>query len=132
VTSEQLADRAPGHGRAAADVARLSYPQPDVTVCTVAGDVDMVTRPALAERLRAAMHDDNRHLVIDLSAVAYFGSTGLHTLVEILDEHQGRGHLAVVLDANARAAASLRATGLDKVFDLHRELASALRACRSG
>jgi anti-sigma B factor antagonist len=130
VTSEQLTDITLNPRIASASVARLSYPQPDVTVCTVIGDVDMVTQPALAKKLIEAVGDDNRSLVIDLSEVAFFGSTGLHTLVEIRDRHDSDGHLAVVVDSNARAARPLQVTGLDKVFDLHLELGSALRACR--
>lgn len=132
MTSERLTDSALNTTPTAtsASVARLSYPQPDVTVCTVNGDVDMVTQPALTKKLVEAIGDDNSNLVIDLSEVAFFGSTGLHTLVEILDRYDSDGHLAVVVDSNARAARPLQVTGLDKVFDLHLELGSALRACR--
>lgn len=110
-------------------VARLSYPQSDVTVCTVRGDVDMVTRPALARTLTEAIRDANPHLVIDLSGVAFFGSTGLHTLVELLDRQHAAGHLALVVEQRAQVDTLLRATGLDTLFDVHGELASALRAC---
>lgn len=116
--------------RGSSSVAVLSYPQPGVTVCAVRGDVDMVTQPAISRRLVEAACDDNPHLVIDLSAVTFFGSTGLHALVEILDSHCGTGHLALVLDPRTRAATQMRHTSLDRLFEVHDALDSALRACR--
>lgn len=130
MTHEQWADAVPAPRRPAPRVARLSYPQPGVTLCTVDGDVDMITRPALASTLVEAARDANPHLVIDLSAVAFFGSTGLHALVETLDQVGRSGHVALVVDPKAPVAVPLRSTAMDRLFDVHRELASALRACR--
>ena len=49
----------------------LSRPQPTTTVCSVTGAVNWNTRPLLSNALTQARHDDNAHLVIDLSAVTF-------------------------------------------------------------
>src|SRR5438309_2335080 len=72
----------------------LSRPQPDTTVCTVAGAVDWNTTPLLRRALSEARWDDSVHLVIDLSAVTSMDSAGPYTLLEARFKHHlgGGGH----------------------------------------
>lgn len=106
-------------------IATLSCPQPDTTVCTVTGSVDLVTAPALTDTLTAAVHDDRSHLVIDLSAANLLDSAGLHAVFEALDRYEIDGHVAVVVDAITPPDI----TALDELLDMHDNLAGALRAC---
>jgi hypothetical protein len=39
----------------------LTRPQPDTTVCTTIGEIDMDTTPALRDALAEARGDDNAH-----------------------------------------------------------------------
>ncbi|MGH4016165.1 MAG: STAS domain-containing protein [Pseudonocardiaceae bacterium] len=111
----------------------LSYPQRDTTVCTVTGKIDTGTTPALRDVLTQAVHDDNAHLVIDLSTITFIDSTGLYALFATRHKHNrgGNGHLAVVIDSSSQAIPRLYAVALDVIFDLHDDLAGALRACAS-
>ena len=54
----------------------LTRPQPDTTVCTIIGKIDMDTTPVLRDAVAEARGDDNAHLVIDLSAVSSMDTTG--------------------------------------------------------
>lgn len=109
----------------------LSCPQPDTTVCTVTGPIDTGTTPAMRDALAQAVRDDNAHLVIDLSAITFLDSTGLYALFTVRHKHQiyGNGHLAVVIDPNSHAIAEVYAIALEVIFDLHNDLAGALRVC---
>lgn len=110
----------------------LSCPQPDTTVCTVIGPIDTGTTPAMRDALAQAVRD-NAHLVIDLSGITFMDSTGLYALFTARHKHKiyGNGHLAVVIDPNSQAIPELYAIALEVIFDLHNDLAVALRACAS-
>jgi anti-sigma B factor antagonist len=108
-------------------ITTLSCPQPDTTVCTVTGSVDLVTAPALTDTLTEAVHDDRSHLVIDLSAANLLDSAGLHAVFEALDRYDIDGHVAVVVDSEAITPPDI--TALDELLDMHDNLAGALRAC---
>ncbi len=102
---------------------------PGTILCVVVGEVDLLTGPALREKLNA-INVVPSHLVIDLSAVRFLASIGLNILVEILAGQEAAGcHLALVIDDNHAVTHSLESTGLDQVFDLHAEIAAAVRAC---
>lgn len=109
--------------------ATLSCPQPDTTVCTVTGRVDLATAPILTDTLTEAVHDDRSHLVIDLSAATLLDSAGLQAVLEALDKYEIAGHLAVVVDSNSKAITSPEITALDEFLDRHDDLVGALRAC---
>ncbi len=111
--------------------ATLSCPQPDTTVCTVTGRVDLVTAPILTETLTEAVHDDRWHLVIDLSAATVLDPAGLQAVFEALDRYDIDGHLAVVVDASSEAITSPEITALAELLDRHDDLAGALLACAS-
>lgn len=106
--------------------ATLSCPQPDTTVCTVTGQVDLVTAPELTDTLITAVHDDRSHLVIDLSAADVLDSAGLQAVFEVLDTYDIAGHVAAVIDSSSEAG-----TTLDELLDRHDDLTAALQACAS-
>lgn len=113
-------------------IVTLTRPQPDTTVCTAIGKIDMDTTPVLRDALAEARGDDNAHLVIDLSAVTSMDSTGLYVLFEALHKHtiSDGGHLAAVIDTNSRRAIpELHLVALEATFDLHHDLTGALLAC---
>jgi anti-anti-sigma factor len=110
-------------------IATLSCRQPDTTVCTVTGRVDLVTAPALADKLIEAVHDGRSHLVIDLSAVTFIDPNALQAVCETLDCYDLDGHLAVVVDPRSEVITRPDITTLGEVLDVHHDLAGALRAC---
>ena len=108
-----------------------SYPRPDTTVCAVTGELDLGTTPALRDVLDLAVCDENRHLVIDLSAVTSLDSTALHALFAARHQHdmRGGGYLTAVIDSDTGAIPKLYLVALEKAFVLHNTLAAALDAC---
>ncbi|MBW4721246.1 STAS domain-containing protein [Saccharothrix obliqua] len=97
----------------------------DVLVVSVAGEVDQDTAP----RVRAALRGRAAALVLDLSAVTFFGSAGIRVL---LDAHREVAAFAVVA-ANRPVLRPLEATGLDCHLPLCPSPAAALdRVRRTG
>jgi anti-anti-sigma factor len=125
----------PCHASALALIAVLSRPQPDTTVCTVTGELGTGTTPVLRDALVEARRDDNTHLIIDLSTMTSMDtdSAGLYTLLEARYKQSvsGKGHLAVVVDANSQAISELHMVMLKVSFDLYHNLTDALDACAS-
>jgi anti-anti-sigma factor len=111
--------------------ATLSCPQPDTTVCTVAGKVDPVTAPVLTDKLIEAVHDGRSHLVIDLSAADVLDGAGLQAVFDALDRYDIGGHVAVVVGSSSEAITLLDIIALDEFLDRHDDLAAALQACAS-
>ncbi|MGH3870829.1 MAG: STAS domain-containing protein [Pseudonocardiaceae bacterium] len=109
--------------------ATLSCPQPDTTVCTVTGRVDLITAPILIDTLTEAVHDDHSHLVIDLSAVTVLDPAALRTILEALDSYHIDGHVAVVVNSGDEAITAPEMSALAELLDMHDDLAGALQAC---
>lgn len=108
--------------------ATVSYPRPDIAVCSVAGEVDSFTAPLVCDRLHEAVHDDPRCLVVDLSAVTFMGAAGVATLhtARSWQDHQG-----LLLVATARPV--VRVLELCEVdYPRYCELEQALAACGAG
>ena len=102
--------------------------QGDVTVVTVAGEVDVYT----AAQLRAALDEEvaagHVELVVDLDEVTFLDSTGLGVLVgrlKLVRNHSGWLRLVC---SNERILRVFRITGLDKVFGIHSSVDEALAA----
>lgn len=110
--------------------AALTQPQPDITVCTVVGGIDVDTASVLDAALTRALRDDNGNLVIDLSAVTSMTAEGLYTLLVARHRHgmSAGGYLAVVMDPYSPTIPELLAVSLTASFDSHRTLPAALRA----
>jgi anti-sigma B factor antagonist len=110
----------------------LSDVAPDTILCVVIGEIDLLTGPALQEKLTDATNVVPSHLVIDLSAVQFLASSGLNILLQILTAQEATGHhLALVVNNNRVVTRALEVTALDQVFDVHAELATAVTACRT-
>jgi anti-anti-sigma factor len=84
----------------------------------VAGDIDMLTGPALQSHLDTALATRPARLIIDLSQVCFLGATALAVLIKAktVAAHQST---TVQLRGLSRAAARvLHAAGLTHLFDL--------------
>lgn len=95
------------------------------TVLTVRGEVDMVTAPALAQEVGAALREAPALLVVDLTAVRFLSSAGLAVLVDA----QARATSGTVFRVVANSPGTLRVlelTGLDRTLAVHASLDDAL------
>jgi anti-sigma B factor antagonist len=101
------------------------WTEPDVVVLSVAGDLDMLTSPQLAESLRELLDRRPRTVVVDLSKVDFLGSAGLAVLVTAHERIESRESLRIVASARETQRA-FSMTGLDELLDLYPTCEAAL------
>ncbi|WP_218920597.1 STAS domain-containing protein [Lentzea guizhouensis] len=98
-------------------------------VITVAGEVDLSTADLVWNEVHAQLAARPGVLVLDLSKVDFIGSAGLHVLIHSHTEATGNGtRLALVAPEQSFTAWVFAAAGVNQMFDLHRDLSSALPA----
>lgn len=101
-----------------------------VHVVTVTGEVDMLTEPTMSQAVESVIAgSDGRAVVIDLSGVSFFSSTGMSALLRAQDLASRRGiSLGIVAEGTGQVLRTLQLTGLDRVVGVHQSLAEATAA----
>lgn len=105
--------------------ATLRRPQSETVVCTVVGEIDMLTAPLLADRVHTALSGEPAHLVVDLSGVTFMGAAALHVLDQARDEQEASHRIALVVSRRA-VARPLETTNMGSQFPCYPELSAAL------
>jgi anti-sigma B factor antagonist len=95
-------------------------------IVAVAGELDISTAGVLRQAVVEALRPDPENLVIDLTDVSFLGSAGLAALIAA-ERGSGTTRMRVVA-ANHATRRALTITGLDKEFELHPSLTTALQA----
>ena len=96
------------------------------TVLSPQGEIDYATGPQLKEAITDALVAGKVHLVIDLHAVDFVESTGLGALIGGRRRARAlNGSLSLVC-AETPVLRVFRVTGLDKVFEIHDSVDSAI------
>lgn len=95
------------------------------TLVAVGGEIDISTAVRFRDAALAALDDEPRRVVVDLTDVGFMDSTGLAVLVLMRRKTTARGvSLAVV--SNPRLDTILRVTALDRAFEMHPDVDSAV------
>ncbi|MGW3283601.1 STAS domain-containing protein [Streptomyces sp. NPDC001002] len=108
--------------------------QGDWTVLQVSGELDLVTSPALRQRVHDAVAEGRHSLVLDLSEVFFCDSSGVGVLIaarRLIRSCQGR--LRLILPARGAADGShvnrvLGALGVRRLFDVYVDVEAAVTA----
>jgi anti-sigma B factor antagonist len=97
-----------------------------VAVLAICGDVDMASAPAFRSAIGEALAGDSQALVLDLSEAEFFGSVGVHVLLEAQQKVGDSAPFAVV--AHRRAAGRIvQFLSLDDLLSVHETVEDALR-----
>jgi anti-sigma B factor antagonist len=94
-------------------------------VITAAGDLDMLTAPALAAAIAAATRKEFCALIVDLSTVDFLASAGMSVLVDTRRSIAPPRRFRVVADGPATSR-PLKLVGIDSIVDLYRTLDDAV------
>ncbi|MBZ4324211.1 STAS domain-containing protein [Streptomyces huiliensis] len=100
-------------------------------VLQVSGEMDLVTSPAVRQRVHDAVAEGRRSLVLDLGEVRFCDSSGVGVLIaarRLMRSCQGR--LRLILPAQGAVEGShvnrvLAALGVRRLFEVYPDLASA-------
>ncbi|CCK29350.1 anti-sigma F factor antagonist [Streptomyces davaonensis JCM 4913] len=100
-------------------------------VLRVSGELDLVTSPALRQRIHDNVAEGRHSLVLDLSEVFFCDSSGVGVLIAARRLVRScRGRLRLILPAHGAVEGShvnrvLGALGVRRLFDVHPDLHSA-------
>ncbi len=89
-----------------------------VATVHLAGELDLVTAPALRQALSALYNDGAKMLVLDLRELAFVDSTGLSEFVVALRHCRDRGGDVVLQSPTGLTSRVLHISGLDQVFTI--------------
>lgn len=106
--------------------------QGEWAVLRVSGELDLVTSPALRQRVHDAVAEGSHDLVVDLSDVFFCDSSGVGVLIaarRLIRSCQGR--LRLILPARGASEGShvnrvLGALGVRRLFDVYPDIDSAV------
>lgn len=99
-----------------------------VPVVQVRGDVDMHSLVEFRSTLLAAVSSAPGALVVDMSAVTFFDSTGLHGLDEVYADAEERGTRIILANLTEQLRRLLEITGLDTRFTGYPTITEAVSA----
>jgi anti-sigma B factor antagonist len=99
--------------------------EPGKVVLEVAGEIDMVTAPQLADALAVQLERDVRAVVVELSRVSFLGSSGLAVLVNAF-RSLDPGKVMLIVAPNRAAYRAFALTGLASQLPLYRTFDDAL------
>lgn len=94
----------------------------------MAGEVDLATAPQLREALLHEAEEGTQNILVDLREVEFLDSSGLGVLVGVLKRMRERGGELALACSEGPVLKVLTITGLDRVFPIHEEPASAIRS----
>lgn len=98
----------------------------DKAVLAVRGSVDLTTAPALRGRLAELIDDGHMCIVVDLADTDFLDSTGLGALVAALKRLRMKDGEIRVVCTTGHVRKVFEITSLDRVFQMHASLESAL------
>ena len=82
----------------------------------------------LREIVTSLLKEENKKLLLNLHGVEYIDSAGLGELVKTHTTLERQGGQLKIANLNQRAQDLLKATRLDKVFDVYEDEASAIQS----
>ncbi|WP_182901691.1 STAS domain-containing protein [Microbispora sp. H10830] len=107
----------------------VSAPVADhVLVVALDGALDYTNAERLRQDVEAALGEEHRELVLDLSGVNFCDSTGIRILLSVRKLIQERNGAVTLAGLNARLARIFRVTGLISAFIVVPGLAEAVDA----
>jgi anti-sigma B factor antagonist len=99
----------------------------DVPVVTVEGEIDASNAREIAGRLRGALNNQGKVLVVDLTPTTYIDSAGINILFRLAtDLSERQQELHVVVAAASPIARMLAIVGLEHAVPTHTTRAAAL------
>ena len=97
-------------------------------VLSLEGEIDLHNSPEVAESLRAMIAKKPKVVVVDLTKVTYFDSSGLAVLIEGMQNVQEYGGKFALAGVQESVQHILEIARLDQVFQIFPDVDSALAA----
>ncbi|MBU2102811.1 MAG: STAS domain-containing protein [Candidatus Omnitrophota bacterium] len=90
----------------------------DVLVCIINGEVNITTSPELRKAFEKIIHDNQKKIIIDFTQVTYIDSSGLATLIEMLQRLRKIGGSLRLANMSQKVKNVFEITKLAKLFEI--------------
>jgi anti-sigma B factor antagonist len=101
---------------------------PDLHVCRLVGEVDLLTVPTLVRVLDDLREREVPAVVVDLTGVTYCGAAGVRALLDATEAARAAGQRLAVVIASLAIARVLKATDTIDGIENYSNLSEAMRA----
>jgi anti-sigma B factor antagonist len=112
-------------------IERLEHDRAGVIALAVIGDLDMATVPTLTGTVRPLLSAVGRHIVLELSGLAFCDSTGLGALVGLHNAASHAGIQLVLASPRPQVTDVLELSGVDQLIAAYPTLEAADSALSS-
>jgi anti-sigma B factor antagonist len=103
----------------------------DIVVASLRGEIDMSNAGEIGETIGRALTNDAMALVLDLTAVEYVDSAGIHVIYELHERLRTRGQdIRVVIAPDALIAEALRLADVPRAVGAEESVEAALISLR--
>ncbi|MEW5758363.1 MAG: STAS domain-containing protein [Candidatus Omnitrophota bacterium] len=90
----------------------------DVIVCSVKGEININTSPNMRKEFEKLVREDSKKILLNLNNVSYIDSSGLATLIEILQRVKRNNGLMRLSNLSEKVSSLFEITKLDKLFNI--------------
>jgi anti-sigma B factor antagonist len=98
----------------------------EIVVLDIEGEITFNTSPALREKLIKLIDKDNKKIVVSLEGVGYIDSSGMATVVEMLQKVKATGGHLVLCQLQEKVDGILQMMHLKDIFDIYNSLDEAV------
>lgn len=93
----------------------------DLTLLYVSGEIDIITSPTVRKLCDKLIKDGVKKIILNLEKVTYIDSSGLATLVEMLQRLRGSGGKIKLTNLSTKVRSLFEITKLEKLFEIFSE-----------
>lgn len=101
--------------------------QDNIQIFVLTGEIDASTAPSVTEKLLPLI-EDNRKILLDMTAVPYMSSAGLRTLLSLYRQVTAKTGDLVLVGLSEEIQDTMTVTGFLKFFKTRSTLAEGLQA----
>ena len=90
----------------------------DIFICSMGGEVNLETSPILRKLFERLIKENKKKIIVDLAGVSYIDSSGLATLIEMLQRLKGIDAKMRICGIQQKVKYVFEITKLDKLFEM--------------
>lgn len=100
----------------------------DIFVCRLEGEIDFNNSPELRKSFIKLIEDQARKVILDLEKVTYIDSSGLATLVEMLQKLKNSSGRLKLANLQEKVKSVFEITKLEKIFEIYPQIQQAIES----
>ncbi len=102
--------------------------QGDVFICKLEGEIDFNNSPELRKSFIKLIENQAQKVVLDLEKVSYIDSSGLATLVEVLQKLKSSNGQLKLVNLQEKVRGVFEITKLEKLFEIYSQIQQAIES----